>query len=77
MKAQFMKLRQIGMGILLCLISIPCVQAQTYKKLWKSGGASRREKFARNCGKADGCNLSEGRERKEFSTNAKSLYVAG
>ena len=35
MKAQFMKLRQIGMGILLCLISIPCVQAQTYKKLWK------------------------------------------
>ena len=23
------------MGILLCLISIPCVQAQTYKKLWK------------------------------------------
>ena len=30
-----MKLRQIGMGILLCLISIPCVQAQTYKKLWK------------------------------------------
>ena len=35
MKTQFMKLRQIGMGILLCLISIPCVQAQTYKKLWK------------------------------------------
>ena len=30
-----MKLRQIAMGILLCLISIPCVQAQTYKKLWK------------------------------------------
>ena len=46
------------------------------QKIVETGGASRREKFARNCGKADGCNLSEGRERKEFSTNAKSLYVA-
>ncbi|MDD3037103.1 alpha-2-macroglobulin family protein [Bacteroides sp.] len=30
-----MKIRQICMGILLCLISIPGTQAQTFKKLWK------------------------------------------
>lgn len=33
----------------------------------ETGGASRREKFARNCGKADGCNLSEGREKEKNS----------
>ena len=66
-----MNIKLVGVFMLLCLVSIPGMQAQSFDELWKQVEQAEKNNLPRTL-----VDLTDSREEKGLSSNAESLYVA-